>query len=207
MKSSNKLDNLNKIKPLLNFSNKGDFYMLHILQRKKDQPADRQNEHQSVRTVKSYCIESIEYLDKRWEEIKTLAELFKARVYIAVNKQNHYDISLLMMETLAKRISSNMHNQKNLFESVVGSVKLKEKRWIVDMDTKDLNELDEVRNYIDSLQPIQNQSKVLETIQTPNGYHFITTKFDVKSFSDKFPQHEIKKKNPTLLYYPKSLTL
>jgi hypothetical protein len=199
------INNLNLIKPLLNFSKKGDFYMLYILQRKKDQPLDRQNEHQSVRTIKSYSIDSLEYLDKRWNEIIQLAELFKARVYIAVNKQNHFDISLLMMETLAKRINSNMHNQKNLFDSVVGSVKLKEKRWIVDMDIKDLNELDQVKQSIDSIQPIQDESKVLETIPTPNGYHFITTKFDVKSFADKFPQHEIKKKNPTLLYYPKSL--
>ena len=200
------INNLQLIKPILNFSNKGDFYMVYIMQRKKYQPLDRQNEHQSVRTVKSYCIDSLEYLDKRWNEIIQLAELFKARVYIAVNKQNHYDISLLMMEALAKRINSNIHNQKNLFDSVVGSVKLKEKRWIVDIDTKDLNELNEVNKFIDSLQPIQTESKILETIPTPNGYHFLTTKFDVKQFVDKYPQHEIKKKNPTLLYYPKSLT-
>lgn len=199
------INNLNIIKPLLNFSQKEDFYTIFVMVRKKDQPITIQNEHQSVRTVKSYCINSIEYLDKRWDEITTLAELFKARVYISINKQNHYDISLLMMETLAKRISSNMHNQKNLFDSVVGSVKLKEKRWIVDLDTKNENELNEVKEFIELLLPNGSQSKILETIPTPNGYHFITTKFDAKQFADKYPQHEIKKKNPTLLYFPISL--
>ncbi len=32
------IDNLELIKQLLNFENEGDFYMLYVLKRKKDQP-------------------------------------------------------------------------------------------------------------------------------------------------------------------------
>ena len=56
------IDNLNLIKELLNFDNEGDFYMLYILKRKKDQTTDKSN-HQSVRTIKTYCIESIDSLN------------------------------------------------------------------------------------------------------------------------------------------------
>jgi hypothetical protein len=88
------INNLELIKPLLNFESKGDFYSLMILKRKKDQPEGERDNHQSVRTIKSYCIESIEYLEKRYDEIKTLCEIFKARAYIHVQKQNHKDVSL-----------------------------------------------------------------------------------------------------------------
>ena len=32
------IDNIEKIKPLLNFTEVGDFYMLYVFKRKKDQP-------------------------------------------------------------------------------------------------------------------------------------------------------------------------
>jgi len=57
------INNYELIAPLLNFDKKGDFYMLYILKRKKDQ-VDKDN-HQSVRTIKTYCIDSLDYLKNR----------------------------------------------------------------------------------------------------------------------------------------------
>ena len=34
------INNIELIKPLLNFDNEGDFYMLYVFKRKKDQPED-----------------------------------------------------------------------------------------------------------------------------------------------------------------------
>ncbi len=59
------IDNLEIIKPLLNFENEGDFYMLYVFKRKKDQPEGERDNHQSVRTIKTYCIESIEHIDRQ----------------------------------------------------------------------------------------------------------------------------------------------
>lgn len=197
------IDNLHLIKPLLNFSKKGDFYMLYIFLRKKDQPEGEKDNHQSVRTIKSYCIESIEHLEKRYDEIKKLCEMFKARAYIHVQKQNHEDVSLDMMMLLAERIKNDNHNQKGLFDSVVGQLRTYEKRWIVDIDTMDYHLVSEVSKFIDSIRP--EGSKVEAVIPTKNGYHLITSRFDVMEFQKKFPQIEIQRKNPTLLYYPDSL--
>jgi len=197
------INNLELIKPILNFENEGDFYMLYIFKRKKDQPESKLSDHQSVRTIKSYCVESVEYLEKRMEEIRQLSEMFKARVYIHIQKQNHKDVSLEMMVALAERIRNGQHNQKNLFNSIVGKLKIYEKRWVVDIDIKDEVVIKNIRTFIDGLRP--EGSKCIAQIPTKNGYHLITNRFDVMEFKNKYPEVDIQKKNPTLLYYPNSL--
>ena len=129
-----KIDNIRTIKGLLNFENEGDFYMLYVFKRKKDQPEGERDNHQSVRTIKTYCVDSVGYLEKRYDEIKQLCEMFKARAYIHVQKQNHKDVSLNMMVALAQRIQDGNLKQKGLFDSVVGQLKTHEKRWIIDID-------------------------------------------------------------------------
>jgi hypothetical protein len=197
------IDNIEQIKQLLNFTDKGDFYMLYVFKRKKDQPEGERDNHQSVRTIKSYCVDSVEYLEKRYDEIKQLCEMFKARAYIHVQKQNHFDVSLNMMVDLAQRIQDGNHKQQGLFDSVVGQLKTYEKRWIVDIDVSDYHTVYEVTKFISTLKP--EGPKVELVIPTKNGYHLITKRFDVKTFSEQYPDIDIQKKNPTLLYLPNSL--
>jgi hypothetical protein len=197
------INNIELIKPLLNFSEKGDFYMLYIFKRKKDQPEGERDNHQSVRTIKTYCIESVEHLERRYDEIIQLCEMFKARAYIHVQKQNHFDVSLSMMSALAQKIQNGNHNQKGLFDSVVGQLKTQEKRWIVDIDEKKHYHLLAVKERIRKCRP--EGDKIEMVIPTKNGYHLITSRFDIIYFKEYFPDIDIQKKNPTLLYYPKSL--
>ena len=213
------INNLEIIRPLLNFEKKGDFYMLYVFKRKKDQPEGERDNHQSVRTIKTYCIESIDHLERRWDEIIQLCEMFKARAYIHVQKQNHFDVSLNMMVALAQRIQDGNTNQKGLFDSVVGQIKTQEKRWIIDVD--DMKEASPIMMaYIEyECAPITKVKfdeagfpigyevgpKIEAIIPTRNGHHLITKKFDVMKFKEKYPDLDIQKKNPTLLYYPDSL--
>ena len=46
------INNIALVKPLLDFSEKGAFYMLYVLKRKKDQPEGERDNHQSVRTIR-----------------------------------------------------------------------------------------------------------------------------------------------------------
>lgn len=197
------IDNLNLIKPLLTFDNEGDFYQLFVFLRKKDQPEGERDNHQSVRTIKSYCVTSHEYLDKRYDEIKMLCEVFRARAYIHVAKQNHRDVGMNMISEIVTRIQSGQLNQKNVFDSVVGQIKTQEKRWIVDIDVKSIEEAQRVSLFIDELRP--EGSKNEACIPTKNGFHLITKRFDVMEFKKQYPDIDIQKKNPTLLYYPNSL--
>jgi hypothetical protein len=213
------IDNLNLIKELLNFENEGDFYMLYVLKRKKDQPEGERDNHQSVRTIKTYCIESIEHLEKRYDEVKQLCEIFKARVYIHVQKQNQKEVSLNMMVELAQRIQNGQHNQKGLFDSVVGQLKTSEKRWIIDVDDSKVPSPMMIAFIEYECRPItvvkfdevgipighEVGPKVEAVIPTKNGHHLITKRFDVMKFKEKYPNIDIQKKNPTLLYLPDSL--
>lgn len=212
------INNLELIKPLLNFEKKGDFYMLYVFKRKKDQPEGERDNHQSVRTIKTYCIESIDQLERRWDEIIQLCEMFKARAYIHVQKQNHMDVSLNMMVALAQRIQDGNHNQKGLFDSVVGQIKTYEKRWIIDCDDM-MEPSPMMMAHIEyNCAPITKvefdaagvptgipNRKIEAIIPTKNGHHLITKRFDVMKFKEAYPEIDIQRKNPTLLYYPDSL--
>jgi len=201
------INNIELIKPLLNFDNEGDFYMLYVFKRKKDQPEGEKDNHQSVRTIRSYCIKSIEQLEKRYDEIMMLCEVFKARAYIHVQKQNHKDVSLEMMVALAQKIRDGQHEQQGLFDSVVGQLKTHEKRWIVDVDDKNTKSLVRITELIHAIEP--KGDKLEAVIPTKNGYHLITKRFNTQEFTKYMSLQgdvpDIQKKNPTLLYYPNSL--
>ena len=211
IKTMNNIDNINTIKRLLNFENEGDFYMLYVFKRKKDQPEGERDNHQSVRTVKTYCVDSIEYLEKRYDEIKQLCEVFKARAYIHVQKQNHKDVSLNMMVALAQRIQDGNLKQQHLFDSVVGQLKTHEKRWIIDIDNVSTDSFahaeyyTSMREYINELQEEAGKDKSMAFVKTKSGFHIITQPFNVMKFKEKYPDVDVQKKNPTLLYLPNSL--
>lgn len=206
------IDNIEHIKSLLNFEQEGDFYMLYIFKRKKDQPEGEKDNHQSVRTIRSYCIKSVEQLEKRYDEIKLLCETFKARAYMHIQKQNHKDVALDMMIALAQRVKDGQFEQQNLFDSVVGQLKTYEKRWIVDVDTKDEASIQKTIQVINHVHPQDEGGKVEAIIPTKNGYHLITKRFNTMEFRHVVSLQksvlgvpDIQKKNPTLLYYPNSL--
>jgi len=200
------INNITLIKPLLNFEKEGDFYMLYIFKRKKDQTTDKAN-HQSVRTIKTYCIESYQQLETRYDEIIQLCEMFKARAYIHIQKQNHKDVAMNMITEIVNRIQSGQINQKNVFDSVVGQIKTQEKRWIVDIDMKSIEAVQRISILINNLRPIGEKTEAV--IPTKNGYHLITKRFDVMEFNKYMSLQgdvpDIQKKNPTLLYYPNSI--
>ena len=205
------INNIDIIKPLLNFEEKGDFYMLYVFKRKKDQPEGEKDNHQSVRTIKTYCIESVDHLERRYDEVMQLCEMFKARAYIHVQKQNHRDVSLDMLVSLAERIKNGVQNQKGLFDSVVGQIKTQEKRWIIDIDNVSVDGFNhspsqiEMREYINELQKEVGKEQGMTFIKTKSGFHIITQPFNVMKFKERYPEVDIQKKNPTLLYYPNSL--
>jgi hypothetical protein len=197
------IDNLELIKPLLNFENEGDFYMLYVFKRKKDQPEGKKDNHQSVRTIKTYTVSSVEYLEKRYDEIKQLCEMFKARAYIHIQKQNHNDVAMNMIKTIVDRVQSGQINQQHVFDSVVGQLKTYEKRWVVDVDVKDAVFAERLSAFINAIRP--EGPKIETKIPTKNGYHLITKRFDVMEFKKHYSEIDIQKKNPTLLYLPNSL--
>jgi len=123
-----------------------------------------------------------------------------------------------MITEIITRVQSGQNNQKNVFDSVVGQLKTQEKRWIIDVDEKEVSPL--MLAHIEyGCRPITEPlfdevgvpighkvgPKIETIIPTKNGHHIITKRFDVMAFKEKYPDVDIQKKNPTLLYYPNSL--
>lgn len=194
------INNLEQIKPLLKFENENEFYFVQILQRSKENPDLGKNNN----LIKAYYVHSLEYLDKKFPEMVKLAEVFNARVYIHLNRRNSYNIALELLEDLAHNIRSNhLNTLHKSYSSVCGKHHSeKDKTWIVDVDDdkNNINYQVEIMNFIDALQP--EGSKIINRIETKNGYHLITKPFNSQKFSETYPDIEVHKNNPTILYIP-----
>ena len=106
------------------------------------------------------------------------------------------------LEILAGKIAHEEYDIRSLFESACGQTGAcdGQKTWIVDFDSKDLNELDRIKNIIDSIDP-KGVSKIVETVPTRHGYHLITRPFNKKAFYEMYNENiDIHTDNPTLIY-------
>lgn len=195
------IDNIETFKQhILNFENKGDFFYCNILLRKKDMNTDKGN-HQSVRVIKDYCFYSVEDLENRYDEIKKLAEVFKARVYLGVNRLNDSQVTIRMIKSLAERLESGNNNCRSLWASTVGTLSAQgEKRWVVDIDQEELFLIDEVKDHINKIEP--SGDKIICEIRTKSGVHLITKPFRLDKFQYTM---DVQKLNPSVLYIPDSL--
>lgn len=196
------VDNFDQIEKLLNFDHEGDFYMLQIMQRGKDQDDGRSSS--SVRIIKSYFVNSLEYLESRREEIKALCEFFNARACIVLNKKNHKQVSLKGLEIMAHLVAhAEWHTFRSVFETACGQSGACDgnKTWIVDIDTKDETEVSYVIDTVMKCEPFI-EDKIVAKIPTVHGYHLITKPFNKKRFSDMYNGAiDIHDGTPTLLYY------
>ena len=195
-----KVDNFDLIKKHIYSSDSSEFYMLQIMRRTKDQRGYDGKHKQSI--IKTYFISSVEYLDSKRDEIVGLCEMFNARAYINLNKKSYKQVSLKALEILAGKIAHEEYDIRSLFESACGQTGAcdGQKTWIVDFDSKDLDELGKIKNIIDSIDP-KGVSKIVETVPTRHGYHLITRPFNKKAFYEMYNNSiDIHDNNPTILY-------
>jgi len=196
------INNIATILPHLVFENEHDFYYVIILRRKKDQ--DVSANHQSARTIKTYCIHSQQELLDKVEEIIELCELFKARCGINMSVFNHKDLALKVIKRAIDDIDSGNYVLQYLYEKVIGKAVSKKKRWMVDVDTKDELSLNSIVSCIHLVSP---DIRIIEIVPTYNGFHILTTPFNSELFNSILPTNlrdvcEIHKNNFIALYYP-----
>ena len=206
------IDNTEQIKKLIAGCQPGEFYMLQILHRAKDgkTPYEPEGKTISQQTVKTYYISSPEYLDYKMNEIRDLCKLFNARAYINLNKKSWKQISLKSLEILASAIAkgdndpNNYKDVKTIVDSACGQTGAcdKNKTWVVDVDTKDLSVLEEIKGIIGQCEPLGD--KIVATIPTLHGYHLITKPFNKAKFANVYGLPlDIHDNNPTVLYINK----
>jgi len=192
------IDNIDKILPFLNFESEDDFYYLQILQRKKENSQLGSNS----RVIRNYYIKSTQYLLNRYDEIKKLCDVFNARAMIRLNKRSFEKVGFKTMENLAHTMMNKEYSFLNKsYDRACGlGHNDSEKKWILDIDIIDEKFDREVQLFINNIIPAGG--KILGNFKSKNGHHLITKPFNLQEFSQKYPNIEIHKDNPTNLYIP-----
>lgn len=190
------MDNLNLILPLLRFSSDDDFYMVQIMQRKKE---NRQVGSNS-RVIKTYFVNSKEYLKDRYEEIKAICDATKSRAYFSVNRRSYKKVAFRTLEKMAGVMANGTFDacRKSYDKAAGNGHNEREKRWIVDVD--DESQMKDIWKTIDECDP--QVQKWVYVIPSKSGVHLISQPFNVQQFKVKFPDVGILKNNATNLYIP-----
>lgn len=197
------IDNFKLINPLLTFPNEDIYYHLQIIRRGKD----HSNLPAANRVIKSYFIIDINDLDFYEQEIKDLCKFFGARAYINLAPKSIKKTTMLQIKYLAQRAYEG--DFKKIWKSwntCAGEIKGEEPRWIVDIDDNSSNypikdKVHHIKSFIEQCKPnVTPLFKVIEDIPTKNGYHLITTPFNLQQFRKNYPNIDVHKNNPTLLY-------
>lgn len=203
------INNKEIIVPLLEFPHKDIFYFVQVLQRKKDHKGvTLGGSNNNSRLIKAYFITSIDKLEKQWDEMVKLAEIFEARVMINLNPRNFRKAGFHLLQKIANSMSNDdFYNLHKAYTSVCGEYHSEiDKRWLIDLDKDQIELKDKILQYINLSQLSLSEHKkaknyeILAEIPSKTGLHIISNPFklDVWPFKDV----EIHKNNPVNLYIP-----
>lgn len=198
------INNFQQISKLLQFRSDDDFYHLQIIKRKKDHPEIGSNSL----VIKTYYIKSEDHLAKVEPEIIALCNFHGARACINLNRRSFEKMAFHTLKKVTDQImNKDFKSVRKAYESVCGAyANESNKKWIIDIDNISIDGF----NHQDSM--IQLRSRIIELqieaghlqsmnfIRTKSGIHIISTPFNLQKFREEFPDIDVHKDNPTILY-------
>jgi hypothetical protein len=192
------IDNFTLLEPHMIF-HESLFYFIQIIKRRKDK--GNENMSRSERLIKSYFIDK-PLSDETQNEIKMIAKIFNARVYINLAPcSKEKAIKLIASKMFSKVLEQQFDNFTGVINSVAGDpITAYEKLFLVDVDTKDEETINQITDFINCINPVEIKDKIVVKVPTVNGVHLICQPFNTKVFKDNYPGIDIHKHNPTLLY-------
>ena len=187
----------------------GEFFFVQILVRGKD--GHHVSGNNKNRLVKYYTITSKQQLLDLKEEIIGISKAVTGRVYIHPAKRSFKEVANVALELTAHTyVSQNWAGMRSVFSTAAGkSFMTTDKKYIVDIDDVDLTTVEgqhRVEMISERIKEIRgkggnNADKVCLAVPTKSGVHLITHPFDVGTFQKSFPNIDVHKNNPTLLYF------
>ena len=184
---------------------KDEFYFLQILVRGKD--GNKVSGNNKNRLVKYYRIHSKEQLLDLKNEIIGICEVVNGRAYIHPTRRDANEVAKIALElTTRTYVCGNWIGLQGVYSTACGKSYVKnDKKYIVDLDDMEKGDLkyEDIKKTINSLRG-KGDDKIFGELQTKDGWHLITTPFDVDRFKEIYPNIDVHKNNPTLLYYYKN---
>jgi hypothetical protein len=200
------IDNLHLIQPLLTFRDEDDFYMLEVTQRRKDNP---QLSSAEGRILRRYNVFSLEYLEKRWDEIRGMCEAFNARAMIRLNVRSYRATAFHTLENMARAMCHDHYRLAGSWDKSAGQHHAApDKTWVLDLDSGpdstwgNPRALACVKDAINEAAPYDKLCKIVAEIPSKTGLHLITRPFDSRAFTSIYSDISVHKDNPTNLYIP-----
>ena len=200
------VDNFNVFKKIINTLNDDEFYFVQILIRGKDGHTEPGiNGNNKNRLIKFYTIKSAEHLEKVENEIKSICNAVNARAYIHPTKRSFKAVSKECLKaTVEMFLSENNMGLKGAYSTACGkSYITSDKKFVIDLDDENASQekIKEIVNYITNECEPLSHNKLCYRVDTAHGMHLITTPFNTAKFYQKFPDIDVHKNNPTLLYF------
>jgi len=198
------VNNFNLFKEIMEFNSEDEFYFVQILIRGKDGHTEQGvNGNNKNRLIKYYTIRSVDELSRKEEEIKSICHALNARAYIHPTKRSFSEVAdaTLRVTTDMYLSGKNVVGLKGAYSTACGkSFISNDKKFVVDIDKEDENLVDIV-NFIEIWCDPKAEAKFLYKVPTAHGVHIITKPFNTKLFSERYPDIDVHKNNPTLLYF------
>ena len=200
------VDNFNVFKKIINTLNEDEFYFVQILIRGKDGHTESGiNGNNKNRLIKFYTIKSAEHLEKVENEIKSICNAVNARAYIHPTKRSFKAVSKECLKaTVEMFLSENNMGLKGAYSTACGkSYITSDKKFVIDLDDENASQekIKEIVDYITNECEPLSHNKLCYRVDTAHGMHLITTPFNTAKFYQKFPDIDVHKNNPTLLYF------
>ena len=197
-------NNFQQILKMLQFRSGDDFYHLQIIKRKKDHPEIGSNSL----VIKTYYIKSEEHLAKVEPEIIALCNFHGARACINLNRRSFEKMAFHTLKKVTDQImNKDFASVRKAYESVCGAyANESNKKWIIDIDNISIDGFNhqpsmiQLRSRIIELQIEAGHLQSMNFIRTKSGIHIISAPFNLQKFREEFPDIDVHKDNPTILY-------
>lgn len=195
------MDNTKVVKNVLKFEGNRYYYKFAVIVRKKDYaegecPIANKEGRKEV-CVHQWLVSSMEDYERLLPDMLHYAELFKARLYVTLDRKDLYK-TLMYIDTVVRdalnsvALGQNNMSCKSLSKLVNSATSVKEsnskegKCWLFDVDTKDENTLGCVKDICGE--------HLICVLETKAGYHVVAEKkFDPRKYA--WPEHNEMKEN------------
>lgn len=198
------INNFSIIEPLMHFDeeDRSSFYFIQIIKRRKDK--GNEDMERSERLIKAYFVDK-PLNDSIKNEMISIAKVTNSRIYMTLSpcikekvvKQCAKDFFDKVCNENYNGLHGVLHTACGLNTNCVG------KLFLVDIDTKDEQYIENIEKIINGLSPTSDTNKIVLKVPTLNGYHLICKPFDRIRLKLQFRDIDIHPHNPTLLYFNK----